>query len=95
LEIILAVTQGSDHIVDQDADNDEDQRQAMGYVQKSIAVGRAGRNPRKPSWLTTNMIVAYALPTIKEVIPSNIGKLKSVQSLRCGGCYDGRDEFSI
>ena len=39
-------------------------------VQESIAVGRASRNPRKPSWLTTNMIVAYTLPVIEEAIPS-------------------------
>ena len=42
----------------------------MGNVQKSIAVGRTQRNPRKPSWLTTNMIMAYTLSVIKEAIPS-------------------------
>ena len=41
LEIILAVTQGTDHVADQDADNDEDQGQTMGDVQGSIVVGRA------------------------------------------------------
>jgi len=35
---------------------------------------------RKPNWLTTNMIVAYALPVVEEVTPLHIGKLKSVQS---------------
>ena len=44
LEIILAVTQSSDHVADQDADNDKNQGHAMGDVQKSIAVGRACRN---------------------------------------------------
>ena len=42
----------------------------MGDVHESIAVGRTRRNPRKPSWLTTNMIVAYALPVIEEAILS-------------------------
>ena len=32
LEIIPTVTQGSDHVADQDTDNDEDQGQAMGDV---------------------------------------------------------------
>jgi len=27
-------------------------------------------NPRMPNWLTTNMIVAYALPVVEEVILS-------------------------
>jgi len=43
----------------------------MGDVQKSIAVGRAHRNSRKPSWLATNMIVAYdAFLIIDEAILS-------------------------
>ena len=54
------VTQGSDHVTGQDADNNEDQGQTMGDVQESIAVGRARRNSHKSSWLSTNMIVAYA-----------------------------------
>jgi len=49
LDIILAVTQSSDHVANQDADNDEDQGQGMGDVQKSIAVERARRNSHKPS----------------------------------------------
>ena len=40
LEIILAVTQGGDHVADQDTDDDEDQGQAMGDVHDSIAVER-------------------------------------------------------
>jgi len=83
LEIIPAVILGSDHAVDQDADNDQDQGQTMGDVQESIAVGRASRNPRKPSWLTTNMIVTYALLIEEKAIPSHSGKLKSVRSPRC------------
>ena len=67
LEIIPVMTQGSDHVANQDADNDEDQGQTMGNVQESIAVGRARRNPYKPSWLITNIIVAYIL---EEAIPS-------------------------
>jgi len=58
---------------DQDAD-DDDQGQAMGDVQKFIAVERIWRNLHKPSWLTTNMIVAYALPVIEEVISSTYKK---------------------
>ena len=42
----------------------------MGDVLDSTAVGRPRRNTRKPDWLTTDMIVAYALPVVKEVIPS-------------------------
>ena len=64
------VTQGSDHVADQDADNDKDQGQIMSDVQESITVGRACKNPFKPSWLTTNMIVAHALPVIEEEISS-------------------------
>jgi len=51
LETIPAVTQGSDHVADPDTDDDEDQEQAMSDVQKSIAVGRARRNPHKLNWL--------------------------------------------
>ena len=49
VEIISAVTQGTDHVADQDADDDEDQEQVMGNVQESIAIERARRNSRKPS----------------------------------------------
>jgi len=64
------MTQGDDQVAEQDVDNDEDQGQTMGNVQESIAVRRTRRNPRKPSWLTTNMIVSYTLPVIEEVIQS-------------------------
>jgi len=64
------VTQGDDQVAEHDADNNEDQGQVMGNVQESITVGRTQRNPRKPSWLTTNIIVAYALPVVEEAIPS-------------------------
>jgi len=70
LEITPTVTQDSDHVADQDTDNDEDQGQTMGDVHESIAVGRTRRNSCKPSWLTTDMIVAYALPVVEEAIPS-------------------------
>ena len=55
----------------------------MGDVQNSIAVGKARRNPCKPCWFTTNMIVVYAFPVIEETITSTSGKLKSVRSPRC------------
>jgi len=41
----------------------------MSDVQESITVGRTRRNPRKPSWITTNMSMAYTLPVIEEAIP--------------------------
>ena len=41
VEIIPAVTQGTDHLADQDAENYEDQGQAKGDIQESFAVGRA------------------------------------------------------
>ena len=68
LEIIPKVTQGSDQVAEKDADDDEDQEQVMGDVHESIVVGRPKRNSRKPSWLTTDMIVAYTLPVIEEAI---------------------------
>ena len=46
----------------------------MGDVQESIAVEKAHRNPRKHSWLTTNMIVAYALSIVEEAISSTYSK---------------------
>jgi len=64
------VTWGTGHVAEQDAVDDEDQGQAMGDVQDFIAVGRTRRNLRKPSWLTTDIIVAYAFPVIEEAIPS-------------------------
>jgi len=82
LEIIPTVAQGSDHVADQDTDNDEDQGQAISDVHESISVGRTRRNPRKPSRLTTDMIVTYALLVIEEAIPSTYKETESVQSLR-------------
>jgi len=38
----------------------------MGDVHESVTVGRPRRNPHKPSWLTTDMIVAYALSVVEE-----------------------------
>jgi len=66
------VTHESDQVAehDSDADVDEDQWQVVGNVQEFIAVEKTRRNPRKPSWLTTNMIVAYAFPITEEAIPS-------------------------
>ena len=42
----------------------------MSDVQKIITIGRTQRNPRKPNWLITDMIVVYALSVIGEAIPS-------------------------
>ena len=41
----------------------------MGDVHESITVERIRRNPRKPSRLTTDMIVTYTLPVVEETIP--------------------------
>ena len=78
------MTQGDDYVVDENADDEEDQRHVMSDDQNSIKVGRAQRNQHEPSRLTTYIIVAYALSIIKEASRLHIGKLKSVQSLRCG-----------
>jgi len=64
------VTQDDDHVADENVDDDEDQGPVMGDVYDSIAVGRNQRNPCKPSWFTTNMIVAYALSVFEETVPS-------------------------
>ena len=42
----------------------------MRDVHESIAVGKPRRNQRKPGWLTTDMIVAYALSVVEEAISS-------------------------
>jgi len=68
--VIPSVTQENDQVAKQDADNDENQEQTMDNVQEFIAVGRTQRNSCKPSWLTTNMIMTYALPVVEEAIPS-------------------------
>ena len=64
------MTQSNDQAVEVDADDEEGQEQVMGDVPDSTAVGRPRRNTRKPGWLTTDMIVAYALPVVEEAIPS-------------------------
>ena len=68
------MTQYGDHVADQDADDNEDQGQIIGDVQESIAVGRTWRNLRKPSWLTTNMIMVYTLSAVEEAIMSTYRK---------------------
>jgi len=40
----------------------------MGQVQDSITVERTRRNPCKLAWLTSNIIMAYALLVIEESI---------------------------
>ena len=69
------VTQGNDQVAEVDADDDdEDQKQIMGNVHESSVVRKPRRNTRKPSWLTTDMVVAYALPVVDEAIPSTYRK---------------------
>ena len=52
----------------------QDQEWVMSDVQEFIAVERTQINSRKPGWLISNMIVAYALPIIEEAIPSTYRK---------------------
>ena len=40
------------------------------WVMFPTAVERPRRNTRRPGWLTTYMVVAYALPVVEEAIPS-------------------------
>ena len=47
-KIILEVTQVDDHVANEDANDDENQRQVMGDARDSIALGRDQRNPCKP-----------------------------------------------
>jgi len=42
----------------------------MGNIHESIVVERTRRNSCKPSWLTTDMIVAYALLVVEEAFLS-------------------------
>ena len=70
VRIIPRVTQGNGQADEVDADDEEDQEQIMGDVPDSTAVRRPRRNTRKPGWLTTDMVVAYALSGIEEAIPS-------------------------
>ena len=85
LKITPTMTQGNDHVTAQDTDDaDEDQGQVMGDVHESIAVGRTRRNSRKCSWLTTDMIVAYALIVIEEAILSTYREAEISSESRCG-----------
>jgi len=56
----------------------------MGDVQESITVGRTQRNPCKPSWLNTNMIMAYTLPVVEEAISSTYRKAEISSKTKCG-----------
>ena len=84
-EVIPSVTRGGDLVAEQNVDGDnEDQEQTIDNVQKFITVERTMRNPRMPSWLTTNMIMAYGLSNLlRRQSHRHTGKLKSVRSLRC------------
>ena len=48
----------------------------MGDVLEFSAVRRPRRNTRKLSWLTTDMVVAYALPVVEEAISSTYREAK-------------------
>ena len=76
VRIISRVTQGNDQANEVDADDEEGQEQIMGDVPDSTAVRRPRRNTRKIGWLTTDMVVAYALPVVEEAIPSTYRELK-------------------
>jgi len=65
------LNKGDDHVIHMDiVADDKDQGQDMSDIQDSIAVGRDRRNLCKPSWLNTNMIMAYNLSVIEEAILS-------------------------
>jgi len=64
------VTQDENHVADEDTEDTENQGQVMNQVQDSVAAGRGKRNPQKREWLTTDMILAYALSVIEDAIPS-------------------------
>ena len=71
IRIIPEVTQGSDQAVEGGAEDvEQGQEQVMGNVPDPTAVERSRRNTRRPGWLTTDMVVAYALPVVEEAIPS-------------------------
>jgi len=56
------------------------------------------KNPlqtRKPSWLTTNIIVAYTLPVVKEAIPSSNREAKISSESKMYKDTMMEDEFSI
>ena len=48
----------------------------------SLQLEKPEKNSRKPSWLTTNMIVAYALPVIEEAITSIYTKTEISSELK-------------
>ena len=50
----------------------------MGDVHEFITVGRTKKNLHKPSWLTTDMIVAYALLLIEETISSTYREVEII-----------------
>ena len=71
VRIIPEVTQGSDQVVEEDAEEvDQGQEQVMGTVPDPTAVDRPRRNTSRPGWLTTDMVIAYALSVVEEAIPS-------------------------
>jgi len=71
VRIIPEVTQGSDRAVEEDAEEvDQGQEQVMDTLPDPPAVDRPRRNTRRPGWLTTDMVITYALPVVEEAIPS-------------------------
>jgi len=71
VRIIPEVTQGGDQAAEGDTEDvEEGQEQVMDTVPDPTAVERPRRNTRRPGWLTTDMVVAYALPVVEEAIPS-------------------------
>ena len=70
------VTWDKNHVTDEDIEAIENQEQVIGQIQDYSAARRKRRNPQKPAWLTTNMIMAYALLVIEDLIPSIVEKQK-------------------
>ena len=70
-EVPAKVTQHVEHVAEEeDTEDVRNQEQDEGQVPDSIAARRPKRNPKKPQWLSKDMVIAYALPVIEDSIPS-------------------------
>jgi len=83
-EVTPSVIQGDDQVTEQDVNNDENKDRLWVMSNNPLQLEERKKISRKPSWLITNMIVAYALPVVEETILSTYRELKSVRSPRCG-----------
>ena len=70
------MTHDKNHVIDEDTEDTENQGHIMGHVQDSVAAEGGRRNLQKPTWFTTNIIIAYAFSVIEDVIPSAYRKVE-------------------